>query len=98
MATIVVTYPTGEGKTFDYDYYVKTHVPLAVSAWTEFGLVSAEALQPSDPSQPYAAMVILKFRDDAAIDAAMTSPKSAPVGADVPNFTNITPAIYRSKS
>ena len=33
MIKVTVTYPSGEGSTFDHDYYAGSHVPLAVKAW-----------------------------------------------------------------
>jgi hypothetical protein len=29
MIEVTVAYPAGEGRTFDMDYYLKTHIPLA---------------------------------------------------------------------
>ena len=34
MIKVQVTYPSGEGSTFDHDYYANSHVPLAVKAWS----------------------------------------------------------------
>ena len=34
MIKVSVTYPSGEGSTFDHDYYSATHVPLCVSTWS----------------------------------------------------------------
>ena len=53
-----VLYPKTEGATFDRDYYVKTHVPLAVSTW---GLDGAEIDLGIDG--PYEAAVHFTFAD-----------------------------------
>ncbi|MBN3791301.1 EthD family reductase [Burkholderia sp. Ac-20353] len=97
MATLIVSYPATEGSRFDRDYYVSTHIPLARAAWSTFGLQSAEVLFPSAGPQPFAGMVIMRFSDQAAITAALSSPKTAEVVGDVPNFTNIAPAIFRAE-
>ena len=95
MATLVVSYPAGEGDHFDADYYTATHIPLVERLWTPFGLTGAEILFPAG-DQPLKAMVLLRFADQAAIDAALGCPDTPEVMADVAKFTNIQPAIYRA--
>ncbi len=96
MANLVVSYPQSEGASFDAAYYRDTHIPLVERSWREAGLTGAEILWPADGAQPAAAMVVLRFRDAAAIDAAMALPATAEVMADIPNFTTIQPSIYRT--
>lgn len=96
MATPTVSYPLTCDSTFDRNYYQFAHLPLAQAIWGEHGLQSAEVLFPASGPQPLAAMVILRFVDQAAIDAALASPKTPEVLADVAKFTNITPMIFRA--
>jgi uncharacterized protein (TIGR02118 family) len=96
MASLVVSYPMHEGATFDAAYYRDTHIPLVEDAWGECGMTEADILWPADEAQPNAAMVVLRFRDSAAIDAAMASPRTPEVLGDVANFTNIQPSLYRT--
>lgn len=96
MANLVVSYPQGEGARFDADYYRDTHIPLVESSWGDCGLTGAEILWPADAAQPAAAMVVLRFRDAAAIDAALASPATGAVMADIAAFTDIQPVIYRT--
>ncbi|MDE2562662.1 MAG: EthD family reductase [Sphingomonadales bacterium] len=96
MASIVVSYPRSSDSTFDKDYYANTHIPLVQRHWEPCGMTGAEILFPIDDAQPYAAMVILRFPDQASIDRAMGSPGTPEVMADVPRFTNIQPAILRA--
>lgn len=96
MATLIVSYPLAEGSTFDREYYLSTHIPLARSAWGELGLQSAEILFPAAGPQPLAALAILRFSDQAAIDNALISPGTFEVLSDVSNFTNISPLIFRA--
>lgn len=96
MATLIVSYPATEGATFDRDYYLSTHLQLAQSVWAEFGLESAETLFPASGPQPLAGMAILRFSDQAGIDAALSAPKTAEVIADATNFTDIAPVIFRA--
>jgi len=96
MANLVVSYPRREGAHFDADYYRDVHIPLVERSWQAVGLTGAQILWPADADQPAAAMVVLSFRDSAAIDAALASETTAAVMADVANFTDIQPTIYRT--
>lgn len=96
MATLIITYALAEGATFDRDYYLAKHLPLAQSAWEEHGVVAAEVLFPSADSEPFAAVSILRFADQSGIDAAFASPATAEVIGDVANFTNIAPTMFRA--
>jgi uncharacterized protein (TIGR02118 family) len=96
LANLVVSYPRGDGARFDVAYYRDRHIPLVEANWRPFGLTGAEILWPADASQPAAAMVVLRFADSAAIDAALASPATAAVMADISAFTNIQPVIYRT--
>ncbi|QBQ98826.1 EthD family reductase [Paraburkholderia pallida] len=94
MTTLIVSYPSAEGATFDREYYLSTHAPLVRSAWSEFGLQSAEVLFPSPTQQPFACVAILRFSDQVGINMALSSARTAEVIGDVKNFTNITPTIF----
>ncbi|WP_321845062.1 MULTISPECIES: EthD family reductase [Paraburkholderia] len=94
MTTLIVSYPNAEGGTFDREYYLSTHAALVRSAWSEFGLQSAEVLFPSPALQPFACVAILRFSDQNGIDAALSSAETAEVMSDMKNFTNLTPAIF----
>ncbi|HEX8446818.1 MAG TPA: EthD family reductase [Sphingomonas sp.] len=96
MAILMVLYPTNAGTRFDADYYVGTHMPLVRDAWTQHGLVSAEALLPDQPDPAFAAVAMLTFRDASARDAALAGPEAAAVFADVPRFTDISPVAQLS--
>ena len=96
MADLVVSYPRSDGARFDADYYRDTHIPLVEDSWGGFGMTGAQILWPADDGQPNVAMVVLRFRDAAAIDAALGSPGTAAVMDDIAKFTNIAPVIYRT--
>ena len=92
MIRVSVFYPSGEGSTFDHDYYRDPHVPMALKAW---GLSEAEINKGLDG--PYVAAVHFRFDSPEAVGAAMGAPDTAQVLADVPNFTNITPVLQTSE-
>ena len=92
MIRVSVFYPSSEGATFDHDYYRDKHVPLCVSTW---GLDGAEIDKGVDG--PYVAAVHFRFESPEAIQAAMGSPDTGKILADVANYTNIQPVIQTSE-
>jgi uncharacterized protein (TIGR02118 family) len=93
MIKVSVFYPNGEGTTFDHEYYKTSHVPMCVEAWSP---IKAEIDKGLD-DQPNAAAVHIYFDSMDAVGAAMGSPKTADIMADVANYTNITPVLQMSE-
>jgi len=93
MIKASVFYPNGDGTTFDHDYYKATHVPMCVAAWSP---IKAEIDKGID-GQPNAAAVHLYFDSMETLGAAMGSPKTGEIMADVANYTNITPVMQISE-
>ena len=92
MIRVSVHYPSGEGSTFDHDYYTSSHVPLAVAAWAP-----ASAEIDKGVNGPYVASVHFTFDSMEAFQAAMGSEKTGEIMADVANYTNITPVMQVSE-
>jgi uncharacterized protein (TIGR02118 family) len=92
MIRVSVLYPAGPDTTFDHDYYGHKHVPLAVRTWDPVGWQIDTGL-----SGPYVAAVHFTFDSQADFDKAMALPGTADVMADVPNYTNVTPAMQISE-
>jgi hypothetical protein len=84
-ATMIVT--CSGGTYFDRDYYVDVHLPLALACWQRHGLESA-AFFPRDADAADVSVGIYRFRDEAALHAALASAETAVVMADVPRFTD----------
>jgi uncharacterized protein (TIGR02118 family) len=92
MIRFSVFYPTTEGATFDQDYYVSTHVPLAVKTW---GLAGADI--DKGINGPYVAAVHFTFESLEAMGAAMGVPGTADVMNDIANYTTIAPITQTSE-
>ena len=92
MIRLSVFYPSTDGASFDHDYYRDKHVPLAVKTW---GLDGAAIDKGVDG--PYVAAVHFTFESMDAFGAAMGSPDTAAVQADVANYTTITPVLQISE-
>jgi len=92
MIKLSVSYPSGEGTTFDHDYYAATHVPLCNST---FSPVKTEIDKGLDG--PNVAGVHFYFDSMDAMQAAFANPKMGDVMADVANYTNIAPVMQVSE-
>jgi len=96
MTTIFVTY-TGDANTrFDREYYVSTHLPLVRDAWGPLGLVGIDGFFPTGYEAGVIAIAVLQFRDEAAVQAALASPRTPEVLGDVPKFSDVSPTLGRS--
>jgi len=92
MIRFSVFYPATEGASFDHDYYVNQHVPLALKTW---GLETADIDKGIDG--PYVAAVHFTFDSMEAMGAALGAPGTADVMGDVANYTTIAPVIQTSE-
>lgn len=88
MVKAIMIVTCSGGSFFDRDYYVDVHLPLALECWRRHGLESASAFFPRDAGSPDVSIGIYKFRDEAAIQAALASYETETVMADVPRFTD----------
>ena len=73
---------------FDRAYYVEKHLPLTLECWGPYGLEAAEAFFPAGPGDGWVSLGVYRFRNHAAIDAALGSRETERVMDDVPNFTD----------
>ena len=92
--TLQVTYPTGEGTTFDYDYYNATHLPMVsehMGAHISEVLVAKGLAGGPDTPPGYFVIATMTFEDKAALDGALAA--SGPVVADIENFYNAAPQM-----
>ena len=100
MTRVTVLYPAGEGRTFDMDYYLKTHIPLfqqrlgaaMKSVSVERGLSGG---MPGSPA-PFVAIVQGTFESPEAFATAF-APHAAEIQGDIPNYTNIQPIVQISE-
>ncbi|GCE88881.1 ethyl tert-butyl ether degradation EthD [Komagataeibacter diospyri] len=95
MTTMYVTYPGKSDAWFDRDYYVTHHMPLVMEAWSSIGLKSATAFFPTDTTNGTVAICECQFKDESALQAALASPETPRVLADLKNFTKIEPVLQR---
>jgi uncharacterized protein (TIGR02118 family) len=92
MIRFSVFYPETDGATFDHDYYVNSHVPLAAKTW---GVDAVEI--DKGVNGPYVAAVHFIFDSMDAFGAALGAEGTGAVQADVANYTTIEPVIQTSE-
>jgi uncharacterized protein (TIGR02118 family) len=98
MIVMYVAYPGDAQTRFDRDYYVSRHIPIVMAAWQQYGLLSCDAFFPASADAATIAIAECKFRDEAAIIAALGSPEASGVMADVPRFTDSIPVQHFPES
>ncbi len=97
---VSVLYPSGEGKTFDMDYYCNKHAPMVAELLGDAIIASTieEGLAGGAPgSEPtYQVMGNMYFESIEAYQNSL-GPHVERIMGDLPNFTNIEPIIQISK-
>ena len=100
MIKVSVLYPNEEGKKFDMDYYLNSHIPMVqekLGAALKGGAVE-QGLSGAEPGSPatYITMAHLLFDSVEAFQGAF-GPNAETIMADVPNYTNIEPVFQISE-
>lgn len=96
MITVSVCYPKNATSRFDFDYYLKRHIPLVVSRWAGMGLAKAELLKGSaalDGGGPGFELIGLLSFDSIESMRSALEVHGNEIIADIPNFTNVQPLI-----
>jgi len=100
LIKVSVMYPYADGKTFDMDYYEKSHMPFVA------GLLGSNLVRytiekgvsggmPNSPL-PYMAIGTFYIKNLADYQAAIAPHRDA-IRADFPKYTNISPVILISE-
>ncbi len=100
MIKVSIMYPNEEGKKFDMDYYVNSHIPMVqekLGSAMKGGSVE-EGLNGGMPGTPatYVAMAHLLFDSLESFQSSF-GPHMDKILADIPNYTDIQPAMQISE-
>ena len=100
MIKVSVFYPAGEGKTFNMDYYLNTHMPLVakLSGAALKGTSVDAGLSGDTPGAPapYTAIGHLYFNSLEEFGQSFV-PNINEIVADVPKYTNIQTVVQISQ-
>jgi len=100
MFKVEILYPSGDGKTFDFDYYEKNHMPM-VAGFLGANLKFYEidrgigGRTPNDKA-PYAAIGYFYIGDVAEYNKAVGQHRDTIIN-DFKNYTNIQPVVQISE-
>ncbi len=101
MIKVTVLYPNEEGKSFDFDYYTGSHVPMVVRLLTPMGLVKGEiekGVSGTDPNEPAPFVCVghLHFNTTDEVHEAFKTHGREIMG-DIKNYTQIQPTFQISE-
>jgi uncharacterized protein (TIGR02118 family) len=95
MIRVSVLYPNSEGSTFDMEYYLGSHMPMAREAlgtallkdeiWKGLGA-------PGDQPATYQVLLHMYFESPESFGAAFDA-HAERIMADIPKYTNVQPVI-----
>jgi uncharacterized protein (TIGR02118 family) len=95
VAVLTLFYEHAPDRMFDAAYYTGHHLPLVARVWGAFldrveVLHGVASLPPGQPPA-FAAIVLLHFRSDADLQAALASPEATLLQQDVARFAAVAP-------
>ena len=100
MIKVTILYPNTSGARFDFDYYVKTHMPMSIRLLgPRIRSVSVErGIEAAEPAARPAFVALCHFTCDSrqSFEAAFL-PQAAVLQGDMPNYTDIVPIIQFSE-
>lgn len=91
MITMYVTYAGDADTVFDRAHWIDVHLPLVLECWGPYGLERIGGFFPQGDGGGLIAIAPCVFRDQAAMEAALASPETARVMADVDLVTAVKP-------
>ena len=102
MIKVSVLYPNEQGKKFDLDYYVNSHIPMVQRLLGPIGLIRGEVekgISAADPSQPAPFVVIghLFFNTTDEVHEGFKTHGREIMG-DIKNYTEIQPTFQISET
>jgi len=100
MIKLTILYPNAEGATFDLDYYLNVHVPMAhrllAPAIKSFTVDSGVLGGGPDVPPPFLAIGEQTYESvEAFMEVFM--PNAEALQGDIPKFTNVSPVIQFSE-
>ena len=91
MITMYVTYAGNANTPFNREHWINVHFPLVRECWGPYGLEDLAGFFPQGDGSGLIAIAACFFRDKEAMQAALASPETARVMADVDLVTAVKP-------
>lgn len=100
MIRVSILYPNKPGSRFDLDYYLNTHMPMAIEALGDAlkGVSVEQGLTGDAPDAPPLYVVMCHFLFD-SVESFMSAfmPHAAALQGDIPNYTDVEAGIQISE-
>jgi uncharacterized protein (TIGR02118 family) len=100
LIKLSVLYPNGKGKTFDMEYYIRKHIPMAlglIGEGAELGAIEM-GISGLKPDTPPTYLVMSHIYFDTMEDLEkLFRPNEEEIRRDWPNYTNCDPIIQISE-
>jgi len=91
MKCVTVLYPNKDGAKFDFDYYMKKHIPM-VSGLFGQGIDVQKGFSPMGSSVPFVCSARIRIDSVEHFQTVMEQ-HGRRILADISNYTNIEPII-----
>ncbi|PVH93548.1 hypothetical protein DM02DRAFT_619208 [Periconia macrospinosa] len=89
---ITCLYPRVPEFSFNTDYYLSTHIPLAKELWGPLGMGRVSVAEVTG-SPDYAYKITIEFKDLESWETALEDESTRRLGDDGKNFTNSKPVF-----
>lgn len=100
MVRVTILYPAIPGKRFDFDYYLKVHMPMSIAllgpTMKAVGVERGVSPGAPWPDHTYVAMCTFTCESKEAYEQAFF-PHAARLQGDMANYTDIAPVIQISE-
>lgn len=100
MIKVTIMYPSGDGNTFNMDYYEDKHMPMVADllgkAMKSYAIDKGIAGRTPDEPVPYMAIGYLFFDKIEDYQNAF-GPVAQKILSDIPNYTNVQPVLQISE-
>lgn len=100
MIKVAILYPSGEGNTFDMDYYSNKHMPMVAGLFGDAlkHMQIDKGLSGRTPDDPIPYVGVGYFYFDKLSDYQNAfGPNAEKILGDIPNYTNIQPVVLISE-
>ncbi len=100
LVKVAILYPSGDGKTFDMDYYTDKHMPMVADLFGDplkrYAIDKGVAGRTPEEPLPYVAVGYFYFNTLTDYQNAFSA-NAEKILSDIPNYTNIQPVVQISE-
>ena len=91
MLYVTVIYPNKDGATFDFEYYMKKHIPMATAMFGA-AIEVRKGIGSLAGAPAFLCMGTIPIRSIEEFQAVMAQ-RGGELLADIPNYTNVEPVV-----